>query len=65
MDGPVVRLRGHLEHRSYRDVADFLQMAAEIPLKPEIQEFALHESNRALNEMKAKSIRGAKVLRMT
>src|SRR4029453_1517667 len=25
VDGAVGRLRGHLEHRSYRDVADFLQ----------------------------------------
>src|SRR4030095_3711968 len=25
VDGSVGRLRGHLEHRSYRDVADFLQ----------------------------------------
>jgi len=27
VDGPVLRLRGHLEHRSYRDVADFLARA--------------------------------------
>lgn len=27
IDGPVGRLRGHLEHRSYRDVADFLARA--------------------------------------
>jgi glycosyltransferase involved in cell wall biosynthesis len=27
IDGPVRRLRGHLEHRSYRDVADFLARA--------------------------------------
>jgi len=25
VDGSVGRLRGHLEHRSYRDVADFLE----------------------------------------
>ena len=27
VDGPVARLHGHLEHRSYRDVADFLARA--------------------------------------
>jgi len=27
VDGPVERLRGHLEHRSYRDVGDFLARA--------------------------------------
>jgi glycosyltransferase involved in cell wall biosynthesis len=27
VDGPVARLAGHLEHRSYRDVADFLARA--------------------------------------
>jgi glycosyltransferase involved in cell wall biosynthesis len=27
IEGPVGRLRGHLEHRSYRDVADFLARA--------------------------------------
>ena len=27
MDGAVGRLGGHLEHRSYRDVADFLERA--------------------------------------
>jgi glycosyltransferase involved in cell wall biosynthesis len=27
VDGPVARLSGHLEHRSYRDVADFVERA--------------------------------------
>jgi alcohol dehydrogenase, propanol-preferring len=47
-----------------RDVQEFLEMAAQIPIKPEIQEFALEEANRALVELKAGGIRGAKVLRM-
>lgn len=46
------------------DVWEFLQLAAEIPIKPEIQEFALAEANRALIEIKEKRIRGAKVLRI-
>ncbi len=45
-----------------RDVAEFLQQAAEMRLKPEIQEFALEDANRALVELKSRRIRGAKVL---
>jgi propanol-preferring alcohol dehydrogenase len=47
------------------DVREFLRLAAEIPLRPEVQEYALEDANRALVELKQKSIRGAKVLRMT
>jgi len=47
-----------------RDVSEFLQLAAEIPIKPEIQEFPLQEANRALLELKERKIRGAKVLRI-
>jgi len=46
------------------DVSEFLQLAAEIPIKPEVQEFALEEANQALVEMKMRKIRGAKVLRI-
>ncbi|HPA15394.1 MAG TPA: zinc-dependent alcohol dehydrogenase family protein [Desulfobacterales bacterium] len=47
-----------------RDVSEFLELAAEIPIKPEIQEFSLEEANQALLELKDKKIRGAKVLRV-
>jgi propanol-preferring alcohol dehydrogenase len=47
-----------------KDVEDFLLLSAEISLKPEIQEFALEEANRALIELKGRKIRGAKVLRI-
>lgn len=47
------------------DVEEFLALAAEIPLKPEIQEFPLTEANRAIRELKSRLIRGAKVLRMS
>ena len=47
-----------------RDVEEFLALAAEIPIKPEIQEFWLEEANQALMELKERKIRGAKVLRM-
>jgi propanol-preferring alcohol dehydrogenase len=46
------------------DVAEFLKLAAEIPIKPEIEEYPLEEANRALMEIKERKIRGAKVLRI-
>lgn len=47
---------------SRRDVKEFLSMAAEVPIKPEFQEFRLEEANIALLELKNRKIRGAKVL---
>ncbi len=47
---------------SRRDISEFLKIAAEISLKPEVQEFALEDANEALVELKSKRIRGAKVL---
>ena len=45
-----------------RDVTEFLRLAAEIPILPEIQEYRLDEANIALMELKKRKIRGAKVL---
>jgi len=47
-----------------RDVTEFLSLAADMRIKPEIQEFALEEANAALIELKTRKIRGAKVLRV-
>jgi len=47
-----------------RDVKEFLDLAAQIPIKPEVQEFALEGANQALVEMKERKVRGAKVLRI-
>ncbi len=47
---------------SRRDVREFLDIAAEIPIIPEVQEYKLEEANKALTELKAGKIRGAKVL---
>jgi len=47
------------------DVSEFLKLAAEISIKPEVQEFALEEANKALVELKERKIRGAKVLRIS
>ena len=48
-----------------RDVSEFLDLAASIPIRPAVQEFALEDANRALVEMKTSHIRGAKVLRIS
>jgi len=46
-------------------VRDFLQLAAEIPIFPEVEEFDLEDANQALIELKERKIRGAKVLRIS
>jgi alcohol dehydrogenase, propanol-preferring len=47
-----------------KDVEEFLQLAADIPILPEVQEYKLEEANVALAELKQRKIRGAKVLVM-
>ncbi len=47
-----------------RDVREFLDLAAAIPLRPEIQEYPLEQANQALAELKSKQVRGGKVLRV-
>jgi len=47
-----------------RDVREFLELAATIPIKPEVQEFRLEDANKALIELKERKIRGAKVLKI-
>ncbi|MBN2432910.1 MAG: zinc-dependent alcohol dehydrogenase family protein [Acidobacteria bacterium] len=47
-----------------RDVREFLDLAAEVPLNPDTEEYDLADANRALWELKAGRIRGAKVLRI-
>jgi alcohol dehydrogenase, propanol-preferring len=49
---------------SRSDVQEFLNLAAEIPIKPDIEEFEFERANEALIELKMRRIRGAKVLRM-
>lgn len=50
---------------SRRDVRDFLDLAAAIPIRPETEEFPLSAANLALLQLKNRTIRGAKVLRMS
>jgi alcohol dehydrogenase, propanol-preferring len=47
------------------DIEEFLALAAQIPLMPEIEEYSLQEANRALVELKEGKIRGAKVLKIS
>jgi len=46
------------------DVREFLALAAEIPLRSEVEEYPLADANRALLELKNRRVRGAKVLRV-
>jgi propanol-preferring alcohol dehydrogenase len=45
-----------------RDVVEFLALAAEMKMQPEVEEYPLEEANKALYELKTGKIRGAKVL---
>jgi alcohol dehydrogenase, propanol-preferring len=49
---------------SRADVKEFLDLAASIPIKPEVEEYPLEDANKALIELKNRKIRGAKVLRI-
>ena len=46
------------------DVQDFLDLAAKIPIRPEVQEYPLADANQALLELRQRKVRGAKVLRI-
>lgn len=47
-----------------KDVSEFIELAAEIPILPEIEEYPLESANQALLELKERKIRGAKVLKI-
>jgi alcohol dehydrogenase, propanol-preferring len=47
-----------------RDGEDFLRLAAEIPIRTQVQEFPLSEANQALQALKHDAVRGAAVLRV-
>jgi alcohol dehydrogenase, propanol-preferring len=46
------------------DVEGFLDLAAKIPIRPQVQEYPLEKANQALLELKERKIRGAKVLKI-
>ena len=45
-----------------RDVIEFLKIAAEIPIVPEVETYPLESANEALLSLKQRHVRGAKVL---
>ncbi len=47
-----------------QDGDDFLQLAAEIPIHTEVEEYRLEDANAALNALKHDAIRGAAVLKV-
>jgi len=47
---------------THHDIAEFLPIAARIPIRPAVQTYALEDANRALLELKQGPVRGAKVL---
>ncbi|NIV16934.1 MAG: alcohol dehydrogenase catalytic domain-containing protein [Woeseiaceae bacterium] len=49
---------------THRDIAEFLPIAARVPLRVETQTYALEDANQALRDLKSGHIRGAKVLRV-
>lgn len=49
---------------THLDISEFLAIAAEIPIRPEVETYPLHDANRALIELKRDPVRGAKVLVM-
>ncbi len=47
-----------------KDISEFLKIASEIPLKPEIELYPFDRANDALLDIKNRKIRGAKVLKI-
>ena len=47
---------------THRDLAEFLPVAAQVPLRVETQTYPLEAANKALNDLRRGNIRGAKVL---
>jgi propanol-preferring alcohol dehydrogenase len=49
---------------THRDLAEFLPVAAEVPLHVETQSYPLEAANEALNDLRCGHVRGAKVLKI-
>jgi propanol-preferring alcohol dehydrogenase len=49
---------------TYQDGVDFLKLASEIPIKPNITLYPLEDANRALQDMKSSAIDGEAVLKI-
>jgi propanol-preferring alcohol dehydrogenase len=49
---------------THKDIAEFLPIAAEIPLQPTVETYPLADANRAIIELRRGPVRGAKVLQV-
>lgn len=58
------RILRSVANNTRQDGEDFLRLAAEIPIRTEVEVFPLRDVNRALNLLKNDAIRGAAVLRI-
>jgi propanol-preferring alcohol dehydrogenase len=58
------RVLRSVANNTREDGAGFLRVAAEIPLKPQVELFPLAETNRALKALKHDAIRGAAVIQV-
>jgi propanol-preferring alcohol dehydrogenase len=47
-----------------RDVEEFIRLAAEMHFKPDVEEYSFEQANKAIMDIRNRSIRGAKVLIM-
>jgi propanol-preferring alcohol dehydrogenase len=56
------RVLRSVANNTRQDGDDFLRLAAEIPVRTEVEVFPLRDANRALNALKNDAIRGAAVL---
>ena len=50
---------------THRDIEDFLQIAADIPMHVTTHSYSLEEANQALCDLRAGHLRGAKILRIS
>ncbi len=50
---------------THADIADFLPLAAEIPLRPEVKLYSLEQANEALRDLRGGRIKGTNVLQIS
>ena len=48
-----------------RDVEAFLQLAASVPIRPQVEVYPFSEADKAIIDLKRRAVRGAKVLRIS
>jgi propanol-preferring alcohol dehydrogenase len=62
VDGEVIKTVANVTHA---DIAEFLPIAAQIPMRPVVETYPLEEANRALLGLKHGPVSGAKVLQLS